>query len=350
MRKWLGLGVAAVVVGAIGFVAWALPHRRLAPTGPHRVDTRRWVTVDPDRPDPLADRGGPRRIPVQAWFPADAPRGPVVVFVHGVLGRRHAYRTWIRELASWGYTVVAADHPPVALLPAFPDLSGAPRSSAWRRLMRTARRPATFTRHEVFQQAHDVVEADVRHLLAEIPGHLGVATDRVLLAGHSFGGGLAASMSGRIPGCVGVVSLDGPPFGEPDVVLQVPLLVLTAGRTRRSRALDAEWGRLDAMLSAAEGPLYHYDLPTAGHLELSDFGLRVRPSLLARVFGPAQFGPGSLDDKLRAVADVSRRFADRYLRGDPTVDVDEAAQQWFVMRRGGQSAAPRAGAGAGAGG
>ena len=320
---WLGLLVGLVV----GFLAWAFPNRRLAPTGPHPVRTRSWVLTDPERLDPFADRAALRRFPVQAWFPADAPPGPVILLVHGLRGRRRAYTTYARELASHGYTVVAADHPPVALWPSFPEGRGAPSSSVWRALMRLASQPSALVAHPTFRLAHEVVDGDLDLILHDLPSRLGLdrsATERVLLMGHSFGGSVALSKPVH-PAVAGIVSLDGPPFREPPAPVGVPVLLLRA-RTRVSPRLSAVWAPIDRVPELVAGPLHAYDLPTIGHLELSDFGLIVNPAILRRIFGPAHFGPGPLEPKLRAVAAITLAFADRYVREDPSADPDAVAE------------------------
>ncbi len=326
-----GLFVAAFALVVLVLV-WAVPDRELEPTGPRAVVTRAWVLVDRGRLDPLADEPRDRRIPVQAWTPSDGPPGPVAVFVHGTQGRRHAYLTWIRELASHGYTVVAADHPPVALRPDFPDGTSAPASSAWRSALGRASDPVAFVDDPAFRLAHEVVADDLRAILDDLPDRLGVSTDRVLLAGHSFGGGLAATYCDDEPRCVAIVNLDGPPFGDPDLQpVEAPLLVFLAGRTRMADALDVVWAPIDDLIARAEGPRYVYTLPTAGHLDLSDLGLLVRPALLRAVFPDSQIGPGPLEAKLRAVAAVSVAFAERHLRGRD-VDVEAVAKRHPVLQ------------------
>lgn len=326
----LALGAAAMwwLALAMGLlVAWAWVDRRLDPTGPHDVTSQAWVLLD-DRPDPFAAPPTPRRIPVEAWYPATGPSGPLVVFVHGTQGRRHAYRTWIREFASQGYTVVAADHPPVALRPDFPDGSAAPASAAWSALMGEAVEPSEFVAHETFALAHDVVADDLRAILDDVGPRLGVATDRVLLAGHSFGGGLAVTLCDDDPRCAAIIDLDGPPFADPALPTppDVPLLVVLAGRTRQAEALDVVWRPIDRLVSAARGPTLVVTLPTAGHLDLSDLPLIVRPALLRRVFPGSQIGPDDPAAKLRAVAAVSVAFADRYLKGDRSADPEAIAE------------------------
>ncbi|MEM6930548.1 MAG: dienelactone hydrolase family protein [Myxococcota bacterium] len=331
-RMVLG-GLAAVLLLSVAFLWWAVPDRQLDPTGPHAIATESWVLLDEGRPDRLADEAADRRIPVQAWYPARAPRGPVVVFVHGTQGRRLAYLTWIRELASHGYTVVAADHPPVALFPAFPDGSSAPSSSSWSSLMGEASDPTSFVEHPVFQLAHEVVAADLTAMLDDLPVRLGVSTARVVLAGHSFGGGLAVTHCDDEPRCVGMIDLDGPPFGDRDLpAVRKPLLVFLAGRTRMAAALDAVWQPIDPMIANAAGPIWVYALPSAGHLDLSDLGLLVRPSVLRTVFPTSQIGPGSLDEKLRAVAAVSVAFVDRTLAAED-VDIQAVADAYPRLER-----------------
>lgn len=291
------------------------------------VVSETWVLETPDRQDWLADTPVPRRFPVQAWTPS-AGRGPVVVFLHGTQGRRHAYLTWIHELASHGYTVVAADHPPVALLPNFPDGTSAPPSSAWSDLLRRATDPPSFVIDPVFLKAHALVADDVRAILDDLPSRLGVSTDRVLLAGHSFGGGLATTLCDEEPRCAAIINLDGPPFADPALApVQAPLLVVLAGRTRTARALDVVWEPIDGMIREAAGPTLVVTMPRTGHLELSDLGLLIRPALLRLVFPGSQFGPGPLEPKLRAVAAVSVAFADRHLRGDAAVAPEAVVAQ-----------------------
>ena len=334
--SWRTIALGALLAGGavLGTARWALPFRTLPPTGPHPVHTESWVVLDADRVDPFADDPVPRRFPAQVWRPADLfSAGPLVVFLHGVKGRRSAYATWLAELASHGYVVVAADHPPIALAPSFPERPGAPSSALWQELMGTARNPTTFVNHPTFRLAHEVVEADVQALIRDVQTRFSVSADRVLLAGHSFGGSVASTMCGRLPECVAVVNLDGPTFTEPHgPVVEVPLLVVAAGRTRTSEALNRVWHPLDALIDRAQGPVYVVDLPDAGHLQLSDMGLLVRPALVRWAMSEVHMGPSSVDGVLRAVGDVMVAFADRHLRQDPQADPAQAAQGHAVLQ------------------
>ena len=169
MARNVLMGVLGLVAMVVVFTVWAFPAVDLPPTGPRVVQTSTWILEDPERLDPMADTPAPRRVPVQAWYPAEGKLGPVVVFIHGMNGRREGYRTWLRELASRGYVVVAADHPPVALLPNFPDQSRAPPSAMWAEAAAKAGDPAEFARDPAFRRAAQLVEEDVDAILAALP-------------------------------------------------------------------------------------------------------------------------------------------------------------------------------------
>lgn len=329
----LGIMVVVGLVVAL-LVRWAVPWRSLHPTGPRAVRTESWVVIDGAREDPFADAGGPRRFPAQIWRPQRGPDGPVVVFLHGVKGRRTAYTSFLTELASHGYVAVAADHPPVALWPTFPESPGAPPSARWDALMATARNPGTFISHPTFALAHEVVEADVHALLRDLHDQFGIDTSRVMLMGHSFGGSVAVRMCDRLSSCRAVVNLDGPTFLEPDgVPLERPLMVVAAARTRTSPVLGPLWAPLDALIGSARGPLHAYVLPDGGHLQLSDMGLLVRPGLVRAVMSEVHMGPSNVEDVLRAVGAVTVAFADRYLREQPAADPDAVASEHPVLSR-----------------
>ncbi len=325
----IGLGLLASVVI---FAVWALPARELPPLGPSPVATQTWI-LSTGAEDALADEGGARRIPVQAWHPrGEEPlRGPVVLFVHGNQGRREGYVTWLRELASHGYVVVAADHPPVALQPNFPDRSSPPPATAFRELLASQPDLEELADHEVFQSALAMVRHDVAAILADLPERLGVSVEEVAVAGHSFGGGVALAVCEVDPRCVAAISLDGPPLVRgPDPVLDEPLLVVTAGQScAGSLAMLCE-GQ-DRVVAAATGPVHHAELPLAGHLDLSDLPLLARPALLRAAFGPGQIGHGPVDAQLRAVAAISLAFLDRYVRGDATRDPDAVVRASEVL-------------------
>ncbi|MBX2801729.1 MAG: alpha/beta fold hydrolase [Myxococcales bacterium] len=311
---------------AVVFMVWALPDRQLLPTGSHGIATDAWIWTD-QRIDELAQPPQPRRLPVQAWYPASGALGPVVVFVHGSQGRREAYLTLLRQLASDGYVAVAADHPPVAFMPNFPDASPPPPSPRWQELMAQLREPEEMVRTDTFQEAHRMVEADVRLILERLPEVLGVDVQQVALAGHSFGGSVVLSVCSSDPRCTAVIDLDGPPLGEPlPAPPSVPTLLITAGQTRLHPGMARLFTRMEPLMDASDGSALVVDVPDAGHLDLSDLPLLARPVLLRPVLGASQIGRGDVDRQLRGVAHTVVAFLDRHLRQQADADPVQVAR------------------------
>jgi predicted dienelactone hydrolase len=169
-----GATLGAVLVSASVTLAIALPVVDLpAPRGPHTVGVTSFTLVDDSRDDALFGAPGrPREIYVQAWYPADAPRGhsaprprtlwqelyrpPVLDVLFGYLGgmKTHSYEDLplataresypaivfspslggiaeqntllMEQLASFGYIVLGVTHPHFGLFTTYADGSGAP--------------------------------------------------------------------------------------------------------------------------------------------------------------------------------------------------------------------------------
>lgn len=243
----VGVGFLAAAAGA----ATLLPVFELpGPTGPHPVGTVTLHLVDPTRPEPRTDRAdGRREVLVQIWYPADrqgpgAPyrtpaettlktrhlarvrtratlgvpvattptRHPVLLFSPAANGRRNHNTIQAQELASHGFVVVGIDHPYDTDLVVFPD-------------GRTARFAGNPPGDELAatEEALRVRVADARFVLNEVerldrsdPAGLftdRLATERVGVFGHSFGGAVAAEMCLTEPRVAAGVNLDGSIYG-----------------------------------------------------------------------------------------------------------------------------------------
>jgi len=121
------LRIAALTIGtfaALVVLAWLtepepLPANSLSTTrlqpGPYRVEVREFTWVDATRSTPAnaAYRGAPdRTLAVSLWFAADLEVAhPLLVFSHGLMSSRAGGTYMAEHLASYGYVVVAADHP-----------------------------------------------------------------------------------------------------------------------------------------------------------------------------------------------------------------------------------------------
>lgn len=258
-------GVAATGLALTALLAWALPIPSLELADDSRpVGSVAFDLVDPSRTSPVTGDDSPRLTPVQAWFPTDRPGGPrlrvtdepvafagavsrflgiptfalthlgqvrtaavtdappvdqrlpVVVSLHGWGGFRFAQAPLLEQLAADGHLVLALDHTggslaaqPVdgGVVPLDPSLlpSDAPPAeydAAARSLERT-----------FADDARNLIKA-VRSGDGQVPPEVLAAADldRLVVLGHSTGGGAAALLCAEEP-CDAMVLFD--PWVEP---------------------------------------------------------------------------------------------------------------------------------------
>ncbi|KAI5857394.1 hypothetical protein GGS23DRAFT_616753 [Durotheca rogersii] len=270
----------------------ALGARVLLPelTGPYGVGLRNIELVDDGRPDPFSPSGAPRDLMVTLFYPtasassssfnfplapqfspatashvdgvfswtpgtaaslttrarlgarplaADAGAGaaPVLLFSHGFGFARGLYAALLQDLASWGWTVAAVDHPYDAAVVEYPD-GRVVRARGWRWPLEPA----------VRELAIDVRVADLLFVLGRLESGLqgrermawgeirpgendelitAVNVSRVAALGHSFGGAAAVGTLLNSSAVVAAADLDGFLYG-PVVRLgtEKPVLVL----------------------------------------------------------------------------------------------------------------------------
>lgn len=145
------LHLAAPALALLGGCATVIP----GPSGPHAIGTTRFDVGEPEYADPYAPSPAPRRVPVQAWYPAQPASGgarepylddalvaalsdatgvpkfllsrrpsnsivdaaaaqgrfPVLVFNHGLGSFQKQSASLMEELASHGYVVLSVGHP-----------------------------------------------------------------------------------------------------------------------------------------------------------------------------------------------------------------------------------------------
>lgn len=300
---------------------------RWVESGPHRVagvEVERWVGV----------RG--RSVAVFVQYPADDGErpAPVVVFCHGLGGDRRSYAGLGAHLAAHGYAVV---HPQFldSLAIAGPELGlGDVDERTWLadERARTLMHALLFDpRHWLSRVArvHAVIDslAEQTHL----PGRL--ASDGVIVAGHSFGAYTAQMLLGARLFDVGLDAVD---FTHPDVAgaillspqgagdrgltrsswdaLERPLLVVTATHDYGARGEGLSWRRqpFDAAPSATK----HLAIVRGGDHFLGGIHLADTDTDTDAATGP--------DGQVRrAVASVALAFADR-------VHGDLAARDWLA--------------------
>lgn len=345
--------VVALVVLGVGAVAPVLiPVPVLPPPpGPLGVGTVAVTVVDPERP---VVEGGPaidgRALPVRVWYPARVPVGaqpaswtedgavvgvtvahrsgvpsflfsgsgsapshsypdaevlsgrfPLLVYVHPAGGFSEVAVDLVEGLASEGYVVVAADHPPLAALTRYDGgitVAGegipppAERAAALEDLVAT-------TAADVVAVL-DAVVAGTGGPFSALAGHVDV--DRIGVIGHGIGGGAAVRACLDDERCDVVVGLDPWVGPVPDRLvareLSGPALIIRSGEAipdegrlrgiaERSPSI-AYWVRISGLIDAdmtALGALTPLGrrLGLRGDLDPVDAGSLVRREVAAFV-------------------------------------------------------------------
>ncbi len=391
-RAVLGIpGVLSLLVLPVALPIPELP----TPTGAFEVGTMMFVIDDPDRieifglpePDPEAetqptideveeeeDPGEPRRIVVQAWYPADVDGGlapalwnpdldvvgpalarrfgfpgfvldhvdevrsssfpgaqpldgrlPVVLYSHGWAGFRTLALNQLESIASHGYLVLAADHAHGAIASRFPDTGEVVY------LDERALPDEQTTDPDDYQDAtEELVETfadDLILILDQLElgeeGELAAIADtadleRIGLFGHSTGGGAAARVCLVDERCDAVAGLDAWVEPIPDRFvareLQIPSMFI---RSDEWRELPND-RRLRGMSERSPAISYWIGLEGAGHY---DFVLTPALSPYAETLGLK--GPIPLERVVPILDDYLNGFFDRYLIGVGGAVLDE---------------------------
>jgi len=279
-RRLLGLGWAAGMVVAV--VPWTLfvsVPQVTPPEGPFPVGTKVYRWIDESRPEEATPTPDDRRnVIVQAWYPGvpgaqgdlepyldsgpsgdsvgvlpgfllgrfgqtetharvgipvstDQPSWPVLIFLTGYGGVRGVYTSVVAGLASWGFVVLAVDHPYEAAVVELADGT----------LARTVEdfQPGDQDRTGFMEGRLALRVADVKFVLDQLgqSGRLGpgwegrVDLDRIGIVGHSFGGASGAAAMAADHRIVGAVNLDGTLYGPiPGTTVRRPFLVIESDR------------------------------------------------------------------------------------------------------------------------
>lgn len=200
-----------------------------------------------------------------------AGRHPLIVFSHGRTGMRHNYTLLCETLAGRGYVVLSPDHPGDGL---FDWLSGQQVDDATNEQQRLG---------------------DVGHCLAGVIGsgvddalswlRTSVDGDRVVVAGHSYGGLTAMATVGSLHGTApdprvkAVVVAQGYTRTLPGTfyeTLSSPVLMVVGERdltTPPSTDAEPAWSAITSRADDVGRLSRRHDLVDAGHQGCSDFGL-----------------------------------------------------------------------------
>ncbi|MDF1513424.1 MAG: dienelactone hydrolase family protein [Anaerolineae bacterium] len=325
-KRWLTTsGTWGLIILGVGILLLVLlPVPKLPPpTGPYAIGTVTYAWTDPARVEIYGNSpGGPRKLMVQIWYPAektgarvrqqwlestktaramaqrdhlpaflieqvkltrthtyqgaefikDASPYPVLIYIHGWAGFRNINQDQIEALVSSGYVVISADHAYGALITLFPDgtiadndpqaLNGdgtAPgKDEASNRLVRTFADDVRF----IVDQAEKLNHADPDNRFA---GRLDMS--RIGVFGHSTGGGAAVQFCASDFRCKAFLGMDAwvEPVDEGIVQEGVsqPIMFLNS----------ASWGQgpnrdqLRNLYTASPGPGYWIDIANTKHYD-----------------------------------------------------------------------------------
>ena len=291
------------------------------PAGEYRVGTRIFYWENDKREEWFTDEDGDfRKLVVQVWYPADTTAPgilyidhpdirigplarrielpeflikhidkvhsnsildaeivhldyllPLVVFSHGLGGMRMQNTVQMEELASWGYMVVAMDHPYDANITIFEDGSTAEfrsglRDDADEEEFWEVRLPQIRTRAADVSFILDLIHENIKR---RDPFWSKTSVENVGIMGHSYGGAtgiVAAYKDTRIAACL---NLDG--WMEPiesSIIsngLKVPFLYL--GQENWDDT-PLNYMKLDSLIQSSQGTKIIF--PGTKHFDFSD--------------------------------------------------------------------------------
>ena len=261
-------------------------------------------------------------------IPAKSPRRdgwPVIVFSHGMGISRANYASYVQQLASHGYVVLAIDHPmggftfgtDGSVLAPGVDSVPYPYPRVLGPLLRDWAKDASY----VVRTARDALGSSSTHGL-----RLALDTMRAGMAGHSLGGAAALQACHAESLFLACADMDGDTFGDVDsdgvgkpflTLLSKPVhmsepedSVGRAGRARLNqmgRARDSSWAATIAKQPGVAA--YVIEIAGTGHMSFTD----------APFLFPSQLqNTGSTLDRTKAYDLISNRllaFFDLYLNG-----------------------------------
>lgn len=388
-HPWAVVPVLVVGVLAVAPVVALPPLTLPAPAG---ASSASYVAVgqlesewtDPSREDPYLDDGTPRRLPVDVWYPAQAPApgdatqtsgypgGPVATAVSRALGlptwlfgylsdasthvvpgapvaqaaapfpvvlyspgngsTRFQNMALVESLVADGYVVVGVDHPGTAASLTFADGTT---------MLGTLEPPVAAGPGAGEDEIIDVRAQDLSAVLDQVEaldagdGVLAgrLDTTSVAAVGHSYGGATAVETAARDPRVDVVVALDGTLWGTATFRdgLSQPLLYVQATGTvalmepGADTDLDEAYFEhardgLDQVFADARSDATYALVDGANHFTFTDLAL----------LSPLARDGLSAEESAAVTDDLVLTYLDQHLRGRPVDVVDVAARHGSV--------------------
>jgi pimeloyl-ACP methyl ester carboxylesterase len=314
-------------LGVLGLSWILLPVPLLPqPTGPYAVGTEIYRWVDAGRLETATTAGDDNRnVVVQAWYPAqgdasgpglpyvdglsrlpdmvsfipslfmrnygdvdthavasaaisaDSAQWPVILFSPGYGAPRSGYTSLLTNLASYGYIVLAIDHPyEVAVteladgtiaVPAVTSLGNDAAADLYMAEQQTVRADDLSFVLNAIRQAGTLGPV--------LDGHLDLA--HIAAIGHSFGGAAAALLAVRDASISAAINIDGTLYGDlPSARLQQPFMLIQSDQAETGHSL-AFIEANGALLANGHGTTVKHEISQANHYSFTDMPLYFSP-------------------------------------------------------------------------
>lgn len=303
------VAVRLLALGAVLVLWMFFPFRtNAAPTGPYVPLAVDFVLTDTNRPDPYADDGSARWLPVTVWYPSSAelaPRScPLILFSHGSFGVKESNATLYRELASHGYVVCAVDHTHHSLSATDAQGRTVRLNGEYVRQILDASDSTPEKRAELaglFAEWMGLRTGDLAFVLDSLTGPetpaLAAASDamaridpaRIGVMGHSLGGAAALAFGRTRPEVRAVIALEAPFMGDVegvadgqlvfrDLAYPVPLLHFYTDAIGPRLGTLPQYAQNAAIAADDRDTTFDLYVRGAGHMTLTDL-VHTRPAL-----------------------------------------------------------------------
>lgn len=250
---------------------------------------------------------------------------PVVIFLTGYGAARAFYTSFVVNLASYGYVVLAIDHPYEAALTQLADGTLATTIENFQ--------PGAPDRLDFMKNRLDIRVADVQFVLNQLEKkHSSTNTfftsldlNRIGIAGHSLGGATGAAAMAHDSRIKAAVNIDGTLYGGlPKSNGYRPFLLVESNKREPGRFVRYETG--NQLLFNQFGGGHRYEIEDADHYSFTDVPLLLAPP--ARLLAGYLLKLGQIPIKTHtATVSLLNSFFDHTLNGKPS-EIDAVANRY----------------------
>ncbi len=202
------IAIVLAVIFAFKFIMFP-PVKNIPVTGKYQVASEDYW-VNEDKADPYSADGSTRQLQVRKWYAKDCSEDkPVIVASHGSCGTIDNNLTLYRELASYGYIVLAVAHPGQAASVVYENGKKCGPSRDFFMEMSTLKPDENPEKaYEVFHKWMEIRTDDLNAVMDDWKAKSGGC--KFIAEGHSLGGSAAYAMARIRDDVTGVIALESP--------------------------------------------------------------------------------------------------------------------------------------------